>query len=49
MSAFGLLWPIALCDSCFCMTYTIKGKCGKCKVMKRVRQSKKSRVGREER
>ena len=22
---------ISLCPHCFCMTYTVKGKCGKCK------------------
>lgn len=25
---------ISLCDSCHCMTYTIKGKCGKCRAKK---------------
>lgn len=22
---------VSLCSSCWCMTYTINGKCGKCK------------------
>ena len=26
---------ISHCDSCFCMTHTIKGKCGKCKGVKK--------------
>lgn len=25
---------ISLCDKCHCMTHTIKGRCGKCKVLK---------------
>lgn len=24
------LGDVSLCDGCHCMTYTIKGKCGKC-------------------
>lgn len=27
---------LSLCTSCFCMTYTIKKKCGKCKQLKTV-------------
>jgi len=25
---------ISLCTNCYCMTHTINGKCGKCKVRK---------------
>jgi len=25
---------LSLCPHCYCMTYTIKGKCGKCKEKK---------------
>ena len=28
-------YDISLCDKCYCMTHTIKGKCGKCHSIKK--------------
>jgi len=31
----GIMRPITPCEECYCMTKTIKGKCGKCGAKKK--------------